>query len=259
MIDTAQLFSIAGRTALVTGASSGIGRMIATGLAAAGATVYACARNADRLETAAREIEAETGGRCIALPGDVSTLAGIEALVAALAGREDRLHILVNNAGTLCDAPIDDYPEQGWDDVVDLNLKSCFFLTQKALPLLRAGASAARPSSVVNIGSVGGLRIGPRETYAYAAAKAGLHHVSGSLAKRLGPENITVNAIAPGFFPSDMTRITSDAMHEALVAMVPRRRVGEAQDIAGLAIFLASPAGAYVTGTVIPLEGGMSL
>lgn len=259
MIDPAQLFSVAGRTALVTGASSGIGRMIATGLAAAGVTVYACARNADRLSAAAQAIGTETGGRCIPLPGDISTLAGIEALVAALSKQEAGLHILVNNAGTLCDAPIDDYPEQGWDDVVDLNLKSCFFLTQKLLPMLREGATADRPSTVINIGSVGGLRIGPRETYAYAAAKAGLHHVSGSLAKRLGPENITVNCIAPGFFPSDMTRITSDEMHDMLIGMVPRRRVGKAQDVAGLAIFLSSPAAAYITGTVIPLEGGMSL
>lgn len=259
MIDAAGLFSVAGRTALVTGASSGIGRMIATGLAAAGAQVLACARTAARLEAACAEIEAETGGRCIAIPGDVATLEGIKALIAATREHISALHILVNNAGTLCDAPLDEYPESGWDDVVNLNLKSCFFLTQQALPLLRDGANEERPATVINIGSVGGIRIGPRETYAYAAAKAGLHHVGKSLAKRLGPEHITVNAIAPGFFPSDMTRITSDEMHEAIVQMIPRRRVGMPADAAGLAIFLASPAAAYVTGTVIPLEGGMAL
>jgi NAD(P)-dependent dehydrogenase (short-subunit alcohol dehydrogenase family) len=259
MIDPNALFSVRGRTALVTGASSGIGRMIATGLAAAGATVFACARNVDRLTAAVHEIEQETGGQCSAISCDVATVAGIEALTADLTGRTGALHILVNNAGTLCDVPIDDYPEQGWDDVVDLNLKSCFFMVQKALPLLRAGATAERPATVINIGSVGGLRVGPRETYAYAAAKAGLHHLSGSLAKRLGPENITVNAIAPGFFPSDITKITSKDMHQALIQMVPRRRVGQAQDVAGLAIFLASSAAGYLTGAVIPLEGGMSL
>lgn len=259
MIDTSTLFSVEGRIALVTGASSGIGRMIATGLAAAGATVYACARNADRLTQATREIAAETRGACVALPGDISTLDGIKDVVATLTSQTGQLDILVNNAGTLHDSPLDDYSEDGWDAVVDLNLKSCFFLTQKLLPLLRAGASGERPTTVINIGSVGGIRIGPRETYAYAAAKAGLHHVSKSLAKRLGPENITVNSIAPGFFPSDMTQITSDDMHKAIVQMIPRRRVGQQQDAAGLAIFLASPAAAYVTGTVIPLEGGMSL
>ncbi|ALG91664.1 MULTISPECIES: SDR family oxidoreductase [Actibacterium] len=259
MIDPAQMFSINGRVALVTGASSGIGRMIATGLAACGARVYACARTAARLEEAVAEIRQETSGDVIALPGDVSTVAGIEALVAELSNHEKQVDILVNNAGTICEAPIDEYPEDGWDSVLSLNLKSCFFLTQKLLPLMRAGATGERPSTVINIGSVGALRIGPKETYAYAAAKAGLHHLSKSMAKRLAPENITINSIAPGFFPSDMTQITSDEMHDMLIQMVPRRRVGQPLDLAGLAVFLASPAASYMTGTVIPVEGGMSL
>ncbi len=258
-MDVAGLFSVQGRVALVTGGTSGIGRMVATGLAAAGAQVFICARSAERCEAVAAELSSGSPGTVTGIPADLSTVAGIVTLAEAVKARTDRLHVLVNNAGTLCDAPIDTYPEEGWDDVLDLNLKATFFLLQKLLPLLRAGASAERPATVVNIGSVGALRVGPRETYAYAAAKAGLHHVSKSLAKRLGPENITVNVIAPGFFPSEMTKITSDEMHQMLVGMIPRRRVGEPEDVAGTTLFLASRAGAYVTGAVIPVEGGMSV
>jgi NAD(P)-dependent dehydrogenase (short-subunit alcohol dehydrogenase family) len=258
-MDIASLFAVTGRVALVTGGTSGIGRMIATGLAAAGARVYICARSAETCRSVAAELSAETGGTVIGLPADLSTLPGITALADSIKAAEGALHILVNNAGTLCDAPIDDYPEDGWDSVLDLNLKATFFMLQKLLPLLRAGGTAERPASVINIGSVGALRVGPRETYAYAAAKAGLHHVSKSLAKRLGPENITVNVIAPGFFPSEMTKITSDEMHTMLIGMVPRRRVGEPEDVAGAVLYLASRAGAYVTGSVLALEGGMSI
>jgi NAD(P)-dependent dehydrogenase (short-subunit alcohol dehydrogenase family) len=258
-MDVGSLFSVRGRVALVTGGTSGIGRMIATGLAAAGAKVYICARSAENCARVSAALAAETGGMVIGIPADLSTVAGIGQLAARIAADEPALHILVNNAGTLCDAPIDTYPEEGWDDVLDLNLKAGFFMLQKVLPLLRAGGTHERPATVINIGSVGALRVGPRETYAYAAAKAGLHHVSKSLAKRLGPENVTVNVIAPGFFPSEMTRITSDEMHRTLIGMVPRRRVGEPEDVAGTVLFLASRAGAYVTGAVIPLEGGMSI
>ena len=258
-MDVGALFAVRGRVALVTGGTSGIGRMIATGLAAAGVKTYICARTEEKCARVAEELSAETGGTVIGVPADLSTVAGISALAERIAAAEPVVHILVNNAGTLCDAPIDNYPEEGWDDVLDLNLKAGFFLLQKMLPLLRAAGTHARPATVVNIGSVGALRVGPRETYAYAAAKAGLHHVSKSLAKRLGPENITVNVIAPGFFPSEMTKITSDEMHKMLIGMVPRRRVGEPEDVAGTVLFLASRAGAYITGAVIPLEGGMSI
>jgi 2-deoxy-D-gluconate 3-dehydrogenase len=258
-MNVADLFAVRDRVALVTGGTSGIGRMIATGFAAAGARVYICARSAENCARVAAEIAAETGGVVIGLPADLSTLGGITALAARIGERETALHILVNNAGTLCDAPIDDYPEEGWDNVLDLNLKATFFMMQKVLPLLRAAGTHERPATVINIGSVGALRVGPRETYAYAAAKAGLHHVTRSLAKRLGRDNITVNVIAPGFFPSEMTKITSDEMHKMLIGMVPRGRVGEPEDMAGTALYLASRAGAYVTGSVIPLEGGMSI
>lgn len=247
---------LAGRRALVTGGSSGIGRMIAEGLATAGAEVHIAARGADRLASAVREIAESTGAVTHAHKADVGTSGGIASLVAELGG--EPLHILVNNAGVLCDAPIDEYPEEGWDDVFSLNLKACFFLTQKVLPNLRAAATRDGVASVINIGSVGGLRVGPRETYAYAAAKAGLHHLTGSLAKRLGPESITVNCIAPGFFPSAMTPTDSEVL-KGLLQQVPRRRVGEARDIAALATFLASPVSGYLTGAVIPLDGGMSL
>jgi len=254
-MDTSTLFSVKGRVALVTGGSAGIGRMIAQGLADAGARVYICARNADKVAAAAADLP----GDVIGLPGDVSTLAGIEALVADLTAREGALDILVNNAGTLSDAPIDTFSEDQWDSVLDLNLKTPFFLLQKLLPLLRAGAEADRPSTVINIGSVGALKIGPREVYSYQASKGAIHWLTKSLAKKLAADHITVNAIAPGFFESDMTVITSDAMRTMVESMVPRGRTGLAEDVAGAAIYLASRAGSYVTGSVIPVEGGLSI
>ncbi|MGD9472438.1 MAG: SDR family oxidoreductase [Novosphingobium sp.] len=254
-MDTANLFSVKGRVALVTGGSAGIGRMIATGLAAAGARVYICARNAEKVTAAAAAME----GDVIGLAADLSTVAGIEALAAEIGGRESALHILVNNAGTLSDAPIDNFSEAEWDSVLDLNLKSPFFLLQKLLPQLRAGATPQRPATVINIGSVGALKIGPREVYSYQASKGAIHWLTRSLAKNLARDNLTVNAIAPGFFESDMTVITDDAMRKMVESMVPRGRTGLAEDVAGAAIYLASPAGSYVTGSVIPVEGGLSI
>jgi NAD(P)-dependent dehydrogenase (short-subunit alcohol dehydrogenase family) len=254
-MDVAGLFSVQGRVALVTGGSAGIGRMIATGLAAAGARVYICARGAEKVAKAATAME----GDVIGLVGDVSSAEGIAALVAEIGKREPALHILVNNAGTLTDAPIDAFSEDQWDDVIDLNLKTPFFLTQKLLPLLRVGASAERPSNVINIGSVGALKIGPREVYSYQASKGAIHWLTKSLAKKLGSDNITVNAIAPGFFESDMTVITDDTMRKMVESMVPRGRTGTPEDMAGAAIYLASRAGAYVTGSVIPVEGGLAI
>jgi NAD(P)-dependent dehydrogenase (short-subunit alcohol dehydrogenase family) len=254
-MDITGLFSVQGRVALVTGGSAGIGRMIATGLAAAGARVYICARGAEKVAKAAAELD----GDVIGLVGDVSSAEGIAALVAEISERETALHILVNNAGTLTDAHIDAFSEDQWDDVIDLNLKTPFFLMQKLLPLLRAGASAERPSNVINIGSVGALKIGPREVYSYQASKGAIHWLTKSLAKKLGGDNVTVNAIAPGFFESDMTVITDDTMRKMVETMVPRGRTGTPEDMAGAAIYLASRAGAYVTGSVIPVEGGLAI
>lgn len=254
-MDVPGLFSLKGRTALVTGGSAGIGRMIAEGLAGAGARVYICARNGEKVQLAAAGIE----GDVIGLAADVSTVEGIEALVATLAEREGALHVLVNNAGTLTDAPIDSFSEGEWDSVIDLNLKSPFFLIQKLLPLLRKGGTPDHPAAVINIGSVGALKIGPREVYSYQASKGAIHWLTRSLAKRLAGDAITVNAIAPGFFESDMTVITSDEMRKMVEGMVPRGRTGRAEDMAGAAVFLASQAGSYVTGSVIPVEGGLSI
>lgn len=254
-MDIDNLFSVRGRVALVTGGSSGIGQMIATGLAAAGAKVYICARSADKIAAAAAEID----GDVIGLTADLSSVAGIDALVAEIGAREGALHILVNNAGTLTDAPLDEFSEAAWDDVIDLNLKTPFFLMQKLLPRLRADATAERPATVINIGSVGALKIGPREVYSYQASKGAIHWLTKSIAKKLGPDNVTVNAIAPGFFESEMTVITSEEMRAMVIGMVPRRRTGTPEDVAGAAIYLASRAGAYVTGSVIPVEGGLAI
>lgn len=252
------VLSIAGKSALVTGGGSGIGRMIAGVLVSEGARTYIVGRNARTLDETARALSAGAG-ECIALPGDLSTVAGARAVADALAAREKSLDILVNNAGTMYDAPIDDFTEEGWDSVVDLNLKSVFFLTQALLPLLRAAASAESHASVVNIGSIGGLRIGPKENYSYQAAKAALHHMTGGLAKRLAAENITVNAIAPGFFASALTPVDDPKVLEMMIGLVPRKRMGTPEDIGGTVAFLASRAGSFVTGAVIPLEGGMAL
>lgn len=254
-MDTSGLFSVKGRVALVTGGSAGIGRMIAAGLADAGARVYFCARNAEKVARTAAEMR----GDVIGLAADVSTLEGIDKLATEMSAHESKLHILVNNAGALSDAPIDAFSEEQWDSVLDLNLKTPFFLLQKLLPLLRAGGSAELPSSVINIGSVGALKIGPREVFSYQASKGAIHWLTKSLAKKLAPEHITVNAIAPGFFESDMTVITDDAMRKNVVSAVPRGRTGTPEDVAGAVIYLASRAGAYVTGSVIPVEGGLSI
>lgn len=254
-MDISNLFSVKGRVALVTGGSAGIGRMIATGLAAAGARVYICARGAEKVVKAAAEMK----GDVIGLAADVSYTEGIEALVSEISRREGALHILINNAGTLTDAPIDTFSEDQWDDVIGLNLKTPFFLMQKLLPLLRAGATAQHPSNVINIGSVGALKIGPREVYSYQASKGAIHWLTKSLAKKLGSDNITVNTIAPGFFESDMTVIADEAMRKMVESMVPRGRTGTPEDVAGAAIYLASRAGAYVTGSVIPVEGGLAI
>lgn len=251
------LFSISGKVALVTGGGGGIGRMIAGTLVAEGAKTYIVGRSEATLARTAQALSAS--GICIPLAGDLSTMAGTKAVAKALAQQEGRLDILVNNAGTMYDAPLDDFTEEGWDSVIDLNLKSVFFLTQALLPLLRAAAGPESHAAVVNIGSMGGLRIGPKENYSYQASKAALHHLTGGLAKRLAAENITVNAIAPGFFPSALTPVDNPKMVETMTGLVPRKRLGTAEDIGGTVTYLATRAASFVTGAVIPLEGGMTL
>ena len=249
------LFSVAGKVALVTGGSRGIGLMIARGYVENGAVVYISSRKADVCDKMAAELS--TYGECHSLPADISTMDGIEGLASEMAKREKKLDILVNNAGASWGAPIDDFPEQGWDKVMDLNVKSIFFLTQKLLPQLRAAASAEDPARIINIGSVDGLGTTLMETYSYPASKAAVHHLTRVLAHRLATDNINANAIAPGPFESQMTEFMLEHHAEEIAAHNPRGRIGTPEDIAGTAIYLASRAGAYVTGHVIPVDGGL--
>ncbi|MBP6381712.1 MAG: SDR family oxidoreductase [Pseudomonadales bacterium] len=251
-MDTTTLFSLAGRTALVTGGSRGIGRMIAAGFIAQGARVYVSSRKRE----ACMEVADELGPQCIALAQDVSTVAGCRALAAAYAGREPALDILVNNAGAAWGAPFESFPETGWDKVMDLNLKSPFFLTQALHGALRAAASAQRPAKVINIASVDGIRPNPWDTYSYQASKAGLIHLTRRLAARLITDHIVVSAIAPGAFASDMNRAARD--HGDIAALgIPAARIGRDEDMAGAAIYLASRAGDYVVGETLTVDGGL--
>lgn len=245
------LFSLAGRTALITGGSRGIGKMIAAGYIAAGAKVYISARK----EVACRQTAEELG--CIALPADVSTLEGMEQLASAYRQHESKLDILVNNAGAAWLAPFDDFPEKGWDKVMDLNTKTPFYLTSKLAPELRAAASFERPAKVINIASIDGIAVNPQETYPYAASKAGLIHLTRRMAKTLIADNIVCTAIAPGAFASDMNIAARDQA-EAVASRVPAKRIGTDEDMAGAAIYLASRAGDYVVGATLTVDGGVA-
>ena len=248
------LFSVEGKVVLVTGGSRGIGEMIARGYVENGAKVYISSRKAEVCDRVAEELSEY--GTCISLPFDLGGMAGIEGLADAIKERESRLDVLVNNAGATWGAPIDEYPEDGWDKTVDLNVKSIFFLTQKLLPLLRAAATAEEPSRVINIASVNGIAPPTLETYAYSTSKAGCIMLTRHLAKRLAPEHILVNAIAPGPFPSKMMAATLAQAGDAIAKNNPRGRIGQPEDIAGVAIFLSSRASAYTTGAVVPCDGG---
>lgn len=251
-----KLFSLEGRVALVTGGSRGIGRMIAQGFLDHGARVYISSRKADQCEATAAEL-ARDGGQCIAIPGDVSTIEGARALAAALAEKEQRLDILVNNAGAIWLAPFDDYPEKGWDKIVDVNLKAPFFLAQALAPMLRAGATADAPSKIINIASIDGITVNPLDTYAYQASKGGLVHLTKVMAARLIADNIVVSAIAPGAFPSDINVFARDNP-DAVGSGIPAKRVGRPDDMAGAAIFLASRAGDYFVGESLIIDGGLT-
>lgn len=250
------LFSIEGKTALVTGGSRGIGAMIARGYVERGARVYISSRKADVCDAAAAEMSAF--GECVSLPADLSKMSEIDRLVGELAARESQLDILVNNAGATWGATIDEFPEQGWDKVMDLNVKSIFFLTQRCLELLDKSASEADPARVINIGSIDGMHLSAFENFSYSASKAAVHHLTRMSAVRLAARNITVNAIAPGPFHTTMMAPMIETMGEELLGSVPLRRFGGAEDAAGLAVFLASRAAAFMTGTVIPLDGGIT-
>jgi NAD(P)-dependent dehydrogenase (short-subunit alcohol dehydrogenase family) len=251
------LFSLNGRVALVTGGSRGIGKMIAAGFLSQGAAkVYITARKAGPCEATAKELTAQYGGECIALPIDISTMAGIEMLAAEIKKREPKLDILVNNAGAAWGAEFDEFPESGWDKVMNLNLKTPFFLTKALAAPLRAAAAAAKPAKVINIASVDGIFVNPGETYSYAASKAGLIHLTRRMATKLIKENINVTAIAPGAFKSDMNKAARDHADD-VAKRIPARRVGTDEDMAGVAIYLASRAGDYVVGATIAVDGGV--
>ncbi len=254
------LFSIEGKTALVTGGSRGIGEMIAAGFLANGAKVYISSRKAETCDATAKRLQEEYGGECISLPADLSNLEGIESLVGQLS--DTSLDILVNNAGASWGEAIDEYSEKGWDKVMDTNVKGVFFLTQKLLPLLRSSGTAEDPSRVINIGSIDGIKTGLFDAFSYGPSKAALHHLTRVLAASLVKENIIVNAIAPGPFPTWMLSTgvggggDLDIDWAAVGDSNPRGRVGTPEDIAGLAIFLCSRAGAYTVGETITCDGG---
>jgi NAD(P)-dependent dehydrogenase (short-subunit alcohol dehydrogenase family) len=249
------LFDIRGKVALVTGGSRGIGLMIAEGFVDAGAKVYVSSRKKEVCDEVAAALSKK--GQCISLPGDCGTEAGCRAVADVLAAREPALHILVNNAGNNWGAPFESYPDSAFDKVFALNVKGVFHLTRACMPLLEAASKPGDPARVINIGSIDGLQAPMLETYAYSSSKAAVHHMTRVLAHRFAPK-ITVNAVAPGPFESKMMHETLERFHDAIVGSCPMGRIGDPADMAGVAIYLASKAGAYVTGAVIPVDGGIS-
>ena len=252
------MFGLDGRIALVTGGSRGIGKMIVEGYLAAGcARVYISARKTAQIEEAVADFETRYPGKVIGLPVDLSTVEGCRALAKELEAREERLDILVNNAGAAWGADFDEFPESGWDKVMDLNVKKPFFLTQALHGALRAAASKEKLAKVINIASIDGISVNPQETYSYHASKAGLIHLTKRMAARLIRDNIVVSAIAPGAFASDMNRDARDHA-DTVSKIIPARRIGTTEDMAGAAIFLASRAGDYVVGSTVIVDGGVT-
>ena len=249
------LFSLEGRTAVVTGGSRGIGRMIARGFIDAGARVYISSRKADVCEEVAAELSRH--GTCVALPSDLSSEDGCRALADAVAEREDSLDILVNNAGATWGVPMAEHDAASWDRVLNLNVQGVFHTTKFLRPLLDAAGTAEEPSRVINIGSIDGIQVPMLETYSYSSSKAAVHQLTRHLARHLAP-SITVNAIAPGPFESKMMAATLDAFGDQIAASAPLKRIGRPDDMAGVSVFLASRAGAYLTGAIIPVDGGIA-
>jgi NAD(P)-dependent dehydrogenase (short-subunit alcohol dehydrogenase family) len=250
-----ELFSLKGRTALVTGGSRGIGRMIAMGFLQQGARVYISSRKADACDKTSAELSAL--GTCLSLPADVSSVEGARALAKKFASREEKLDILVNNAGAAWGEPFDDHSEKGWDKVVDLNMKAPFFLSQALIGQLRK-AACDRPAKIINVASIDGVVVNPLETYSYAASKAGLIHLTRRMALRLIKDNIVVSGIAPGAFATEMNKNARDHS-DTVAARIPAKRIGRDEDMAGAAIYLASRAGDYVVGITIVVDGGVTL
>ena len=250
------LFSLDGRVALVTGGSRGIGYMITQGLLEFGCSrVYISSRKAAQCDAAAAQLS--EFGECISVPGDVSTLEGINALVSQIKAREGALDILVNNAGAAWGESWDTFPESGWDKVVDLNLKAPFFLTRELTPLLKAGVRDGHLAKVINVASIDGISVNMLETYSYAGSKAGLIHMTKRMALHLAKDGIVMTAIAPGAFASEMNKAARDH-GDALASGIPARRIGTTEDMAGAAVYLASRAGDYVLGSTLVVDGGVT-
>lgn len=250
------LFDVSGKVALVTGGSRGIGEMIAEGFVANGVKTYISARKAEACDATAARLSKT--GECISIPADLATAEGIAALADELKGREEKLDILVNNAGAAWGEAIETFPETAWDKVMTINVKSPFFLTQALLPLLENAASVDDPARVIMVGSIDGLNVNMMPTFAYGPSKAAVHHLARTLASHLAPRNITANAIAPGLFPSQMTAKVIERMGEQIAQGTPLKRHGRPEDMAGVAIYLASKAASFVTGVVIPVDGGIT-
>jgi len=257
------LFSVAGKIVVVTGGSRGIGEMIAAGFLANGAKVYISSRKADACEATAARLQAEYGGECVSMPADMSTLEGVTAFAESFKAAEQRLDVLINNAGVAWGAPLEEFPEAGWDKVMNTNVKGPFFLTQQLLPLLEAAATFDEPARIVNVGSIDGIKTPVFDNFSYGPSKAAIHHLTRVLAAHLIKRNIIVNGIAPGPFPTWMLSTgvggggdTDNTDWDAVGRGNPRGRVGKAEDIAGLAIFLSSKASGFTVGDVITCDGG---
>lgn len=258
MAISGDLFDVSGKVAVVTGGSRGIGRMIAEGFVRSGVKVYITARKAEACDATA--VELSEVGDCISIPVDLSNRDDLERFAGEIAGRESALDVLVNNAGASWGAPVDEFPESGFDKVLNINVKAPFFLTQALLPQLRAAATPDDPARVIMVGSIDGLRPPVTDSFSYSASKAGIHHMARHLAHRLHVDHITVNTIAPGPFESKMMAFALEdpAARAGVEQSVPLGRIGRPDDMAGTAIFLASRAGSYLTGAVIPVDGGIS-
>ncbi len=249
-----KLFDISGKVALVSGGSRGIGEMIAEGFVKNGVKTFITSRKADQCNETAKRLSQY--GDCISIPADLTDIKEIKKIKKIIQGKVDRIDILINNAGAVWAADFDSFPENGWDKVMDTNVKAMFFLTQELIDLLEKSATNEDPSRVINVGSIDGIGIPRAETYSYPASKAAVHQLTRVMANRLANRNININAIAPGPFESQMMKSTLKSFGDEIINSVPRKRIGKPDDMAGAAIFLSSKASAYITGIVMPVDGG---
>ncbi len=249
-----KLFDISGKVALVSGGSRGIGEMIAEGFVKNGVKTFITSRKADQCNETAKRLSQY--GDCISIPADLTDIKEIKKIKKIIQGKVDRIDILINNAGAVWATDFDSFPENGWDKVMDTNVKAMFFLTQELIDLLEKSATNEDPSRVINVGSIDGIGIPRAETYSYPASKAAVHQLTRVMANRLANRNININAIAPGPFESQMMKSTLKSFGDEIINSVPRKRIGKPEDMAGAAIFLSSKASAYITGIVMPVDGG---